>query len=202
MVNIERESLLRETFIPIWEELLSEFLELGFEENDLTFKISVQNEKTDIFFSKKLFKELFETFFHSKNYIKIGHTQKKLYIFSNNTQISIKERPGFAFSMIQILISLSRDRLKEEKITKISSNKLVINSIISEVFKKCGITEREIENHIKTSIWYKKGIYFLKIICENKKNKELVQKIYSTYDYFLEEFIEKGIKIEISYHMK
>ncbi len=188
-------------FIPLWEELLSGFKEYSFDNRELKFIIDADNNLTKLKFSKKLQREFIITLHGKKKEVDIGKKNEIFTFFSDGT-ILIKEGPSISLAMMQILITHTRNRLKEEKREKIKKNKEFISNTIKEMLIKNNFSLDEKKEQVKKTVWYKKGVYCVKISFNKKNNENNETNLYLFYDELVEMLNSSGLQTETYYEIK
>jgi len=167
----DRPKIFQEIFVPLWEEMLCEFSEYSFLKKDLGLKVDVSMQKLELRMGKKLYRELYKTFIDQREEIIISTAKHKdpFFFTEKKNLISIKEKPSLATSMMQMLILLTRERLKRQKRDRVRRTKKRINKIVIKNLLEAGYIEGELEKRLKAKVFYRSGIYYLKARLAKKK---------------------------------
>ena len=179
-----------------WKDIMPEFLEFSFKEDQLVIERRVEYARTELIVKERLFEELFKTFAQSKSKVRIFNVRKKnVFVFSGNKLISINTKPSLAFSMFQILTVLTLERLKKEKAERVIQAKRDILFIVQNVLEKNNCSSFNNEKYMKMTCYYKDGIFYLKIIFNKKLKKayffaDLISEALKDFNYSLEASIK------------
>ena len=168
----DRPKIFKDMFVPLWEEQLRGFSEFSFSEKELKFHVEISMRSINLGLERKLYENLFRTYAMQKSKILIKtSTKKNVFVFTRNgSQIAVNAIPSLASIMIQILITLTRERLSKEKYNRIIAAKSKIKETIQNILINGSYTTEEVEEKLKVEIFYKKGVYNVKARLIKKNN--------------------------------